>query len=120
MDNGAGTPLAALMHGALELMRELEQVLREGGFTPGLVVAPPPLQQGLETTWILAVPEAEAAGAREILSAHFDGTLAADGLSPVRTVVDRDAAETDCPACGAHFATSEPRCPDCGLNLALD
>ncbi len=33
-------------------------------------------------------------------------------------VVDFDAAETECPACGTKFATNDQRrCPDCGLNF---
>jgi uncharacterized OB-fold protein len=37
--------------------------------------------------------------------------VAADGM------VDLDAAEARCPACGALFATSAARCPGCGLRF---
>ena len=33
-------------------------------------------------------------------------------------VVDLDAAENDCPACGERFTTGAARCPGCGLRLA--
>jgi tRNA(Ile2) C34 agmatinyltransferase TiaS len=34
-----------------------------------------------------------------------------------RRVVDFDAQEAECPACGTKFATTSKRCPDCGLNF---
>lgn len=49
---------------------------------------------------------------------HLDRLVAREGL-PVRDMVcDLDAAETQCPACLATFATAGvTRCPDCGLNF---
>ena len=32
-------------------------------------------------------------------------------------VVDHNAAEITCPACGTTFATGPQECPDCGLGL---
>jgi rubrerythrin len=32
-------------------------------------------------------------------------------------VIDLDAAENDCPACGRRFAGHPARCPGCGLRI---
>ncbi|MDA0375154.1 MAG: hypothetical protein O2865_15330 [Planctomycetota bacterium] len=48
---------------------------------------------------------------------HQELGLTATELAAAHAVVDFDAAETDCPACGTRFATTATRCPDCGLNF---
>jgi len=45
-----------------------------------------------------------------------------EGMSPeeraaAEKVVDLDAEEIECPACGHRFASGPERCPDCGLRL---
>jgi predicted amidophosphoribosyltransferase len=48
---------------------------------------------------------------------HEERHLTPTERSAARAVVDFDAAEATCPACGTQFPTSATRCPDCGLNF---
>ena len=48
---------------------------------------------------------------------HEERGMSETERAAARTVVDFDAAETTCPACGTSFATDATRCPDCGLNF---
>ena len=44
--------------------------------------------------------------------------VAQEGLRSSSESADFDADETNCPACGAQFATAgAERCPDCGLRF---
>ncbi len=45
------------------------------------------------------------------------GGIKAGAVSP-EAVYDTNRPEAVCPACGTHFPTSSPACPDCGLCFA--
>jgi hypothetical protein len=47
----------------------------------------------------------------------MDRGLDPQALSRARTVADFDADEVECPACGARFAPTSSRCPECDLNF---
>lgn len=69
------------------------------------------------TTLDLMVRKEEASDAYHLVQAALDKTRALDDhdLSGCDTVVNMDAGETTCPACGFTFQTSTTTCPDCGL-----
>ena len=52
-----------------------------------------------------------------MIQVHEDRGLSDVERSAARAVVDFDAPEAACPACGTTFPTSSTRCPDCGLNF---
>jgi tRNA(Ile2) C34 agmatinyltransferase TiaS len=43
--------------------------------------------------------------------------LSEEERAAAEAVVDLDAAENDCPACGATMPGGAARCPDCGLRF---
>jgi len=48
--------------------------------------------------------------------AWYQGASDAERLA-AQSVIDHNAAEMTCPACGTTFATGPSECPDCGLSL---
>ena len=52
-----------------------------------------------------------------VLKQHEESRMSDDELAAASHAVDFDADEATCPACGAAFATTHTRCPDCGLNF---
>jgi uncharacterized protein (UPF0212 family) len=69
------------------------------------------------TTLDLMVRKEDAQDAYHLVQASLDQTRALDDhdLSCCDTVVNMDAGEAICPACGFTFQTSTSTCPDCGL-----
>ena len=69
------------------------------------------------TTLDLMVRKEDASDAYHLVQASLDKTRALDDhdLSGCDAVVDMDAGEATCPACGFTFQTSTTTCPDCGL-----
>ena len=56
--------------------------------------------------------------AHRIYEEHCDRMVEQEGLRTSSEAADFDADETNCPACGAQFATQgAERCPDCGLRF---
>lgn len=59
--------------------------------------------------------------ARELLDAHERSRLSDEERAALdaaaAAVIDFDAAELTCPACGHTFPTGPNECPDCGLFL---
>lgn len=52
-----------------------------------------------------------------LIQEHEDRGLTEQELAAARSVVDFDADEATCPACGTAFPTSTTRCPECDLNF---
>ncbi|NNF05548.1 MAG: hypothetical protein HKN21_02190 [Candidatus Eisenbacteria bacterium] len=48
---------------------------------------------------------------------HWHENASPEELRAASHVVDHNAAEITCPACGMIFATGPKECPDCGLGL---
>lgn len=65
----------------------------------------------------LAVASQQVPEAAQALREHEESGLDQTALEAKRHVVDFDAPEAVCPACGTNFATTSARCPDCGLNF---
>jgi rubrerythrin len=59
--------------------------------------------------------------ARRLLAAHLQAGLSEQERAAIAAaaaaVIDFDAPEMTCPACGFAFATGPKECPDCGLFL---
>lgn len=51
------------------------------------------------------------------MQAMREAEMSRTELAAARHVVDFDAAEAQCPACGTRFPTTVRRCPECGLNF---
>ena len=106
--------MQVLFRGKATLLREIAQVLTDGG----VAVATGPVPGGWEPAVWLAVAGPDVSRAMELHRAHLEHMVRKQGL-PVRDVVcDLDAEETQCPACLTTFKTAGvTRCPDCGLAL---
>ncbi len=106
--------MQVLFRGKAALLREIAQVITEGG----IKVATGPIPGGWEPQAWLAVAGPDAPRAMALHHAHLEAMVKKQGL-PVRNVVaDLDAEETQCPACLTKFKTAGvTRCPDCGLNF---
>ena len=65
----------------------------------------------------LMVRKEDAADGYHIVQATLDQSRALDDhdLSGCDTIVDMNAGQATCPACGFTFQTSTTTCPDCGL-----
>lgn len=53
-----------------------------------------------------------------MIRAFEDAGLDPEAVARSRAVVDFDADEATCPACGTTFTTDATRCPECGLRFA--
>jgi predicted amidophosphoribosyltransferase len=63
------------------------------------------------------VASRDVALAQRAVEAHWEADLSAEARERSRAVIDLDAEENACPACGAQFRTSAGRCGDCGLRF---
>ena len=63
------------------------------------------------------VASSDVARATSAYEARWEASIGEAARGHARTVVDLDAEENLCPACGASFRTAEGRCGDCGLKL---
>ena len=106
--------MQVLLRGKAPMVREIGQVLAEGG----IPYATGPLPGGWEPTAWLAVAGPDVQRAMQLHREHLEQMVRKQGL-PVRDVVcDLDAEEAQCPACLTKFRTAGvTRCPDCGLAL---
>lgn len=106
--------MQVLFQGKAAQLREIAQVLSEGGVR----VATGPVPGGWEPKAWLAVAGPQVAQAMDLHRAHLEQMVRKEGL-PVRDVVaDFEAEETQCPACLTKFKTAGvDRCPDCGLHF---
>ena len=48
---------------------------------------------------------------------HLQSYISPEEQAAADCVINFDAAEMTCPACGTRFATGPSECPDCGLFL---
>jgi len=67
--------------------------------------------------YLLAVTSADGSRANQLLEEAWAAQASAAERRAAACVIDSNAAEITCPACGATFATGVSECPDCGLNL---
>lgn len=56
--------------------------------------------------------------AQRAVEAHWEAGLDEGARAQANAVVDLDAEENLCPACGTPFRTAAGRCGECGLKLA--
>jgi hypothetical protein len=107
--------LTIVARATTEFVRELRAVLERNGLASWTGLLPP--EPGRPQNGWLAVAAADQARAQELIDAHHDSMIEDErGREATRRAADFDAAETECPACGARFATAgAQRCPDCGL-----
>lgn len=63
------------------------------------------------------VASPDTVAAQRAVERHWEAGLDPETRRLANLVVDLDAEENECPACGARFATAAGRCPDCGLNF---
>ena len=104
--------VAVIARGEPAELEELAGILEAAG-VPHDIVAPP----GSPGLFLVTPPEA-ALAANEAIADHRDQELPEEHRAANLGVVDLDAEEAVCPACGAPFATAAvTECPDCGLNL---
>jgi hypothetical protein len=68
-------------------------------------------------TFALAVAGSDALAAEGLVRDLWAAELDPGALAAAERTVDMDSAEALCPACGATFDTSEPRCSGCGLRF---
>ena len=110
--------VAIVAQGAADYLKELAAVLTSAD-VPHDIVAPPGCEPGsCGPALLLVTPPDALANARAAIETHWNSELADDERVAVETVVDFDAEETTCPACGTAFPTSgAERCPECGLNF---
>jgi hypothetical protein len=73
---------------------------------------------GAPQLYHLALLPEDVEPARLTLERRRQQMLEREGLQPSEGIVDLDAAEITCPACGHRFAKA-PECPDCGLFLGV-
>ena len=66
---------------------------------------------------LLQIRKTDTAGAMEVLAKDFvtSTSLKSHDLSNAEAVIDLNAAETLCPACGCMFSPTVGACPECGL-----
>ncbi len=105
--------MQVLFQGKATMLREIAQVLADGGVRTVTGPVPP---GGWEPRAWLAVAGPDVQRALQLHREHLEQMVRKEGL-PVRDVVtDLDAEETQCPACLTTFRTKDvTRCPDCGL-----
>ncbi len=63
----------------------------------------------------LAVASQVAQEGARLIRAHFDADLSAEQLAAANAVIDLDAQEGSCPACGSPIVPGGMRCSSCGL-----
>ena len=66
---------------------------------------------------MLAVASDDAQRAIKALRDEWYDKASEDERAAAVAVVDHNASEITCPACGTVFASGPPECPDCGLGL---
>lgn len=66
---------------------------------------------------MLAVASAEGPRAAQALYDAWYAQASEAERRAATSVIDHNAAEITCPACGTTFATGPAECPDCGLGL---
>jgi uncharacterized OB-fold protein len=66
---------------------------------------------------LLAVASIEAERAVQALRAAWYDRASKEEQAAAEAVVDHNASEITCPACGTTFAPGTPECPDCGLGV---
>ena len=114
-DKKAAENLTVVARAATEFVRELRTVLERDGLQSWTGLLPP--EPGRPQYGWLAVAAADRDRALQLIDAHHDTMIEDErGREATKRAADFDAAEAECPACGARFATAgAQRCPDCGL-----
>ena len=110
--------VAIVAQGAADYLKELAAVLTSAD-VPHDIVAPPGCEPGsCGPALVLVTPPDALSDARAAIEVHWNAQLADDERAAAETVVDLDAAEATCPACGTPFPTNDAsRCPEGGLNF---
>ena len=82
-------------------------------------IIPPPPDLGLPPgqIFLLVVPEDRGDDAEALIEEAWREEVGSEGHQAAVRVADFDGETTECPACGEIFATTEQRCPECGLNF---
>ena len=66
---------------------------------------------------MLAVAGEHAHAAAKLIDEEFLDGLDPEARQAAGAIIDLDADENACPACGGKLASIPGRCPDCGLNI---
>ncbi len=112
-----GTTLFA--EGGVPALGAMCAFLRSAGIDAALVRPPADCSTGCSPKVWLAVATPQLAEAARVLQEQKEQEerqLDEAGRAAAQ-IVDFDAAEATCPACGTAFATTSTRCPECGLNF---
>jgi hypothetical protein len=110
--------MVEIRKGGLQDIKYLQKILA-AEMIPSLVVS----EEGncskgcCGTEMLLQIRKTDTSFAMEILARDFvkSTSLKSHDLSNAEAVIDLNAAETLCPACGCLFSPTVGACPDCGL-----
>lgn len=109
--------VAILAEAGLRELKKKQQVLREAGIEAG-IIRPPEAQckTCALKLWLAVAPE-DLERAAAALQADWYRNATPEERQAASLVVDHNAPEITCPACGATFPTGPSECPSCGLAL---
>lgn len=109
--------VAVLAEAGLRELKEKQRVLHEAGIEAGIIRPPNAACTTCALKLWLAVPPEDAERAVAALQADWYRKATPEQRRAAAEVVDHNAPEITCPACGATFATGPTECPSCGLAL---
>ncbi|MFQ5586396.1 MAG: hypothetical protein ACE5GF_06215, partial [Thermodesulfobacteriota bacterium] len=98
----------AIKEGAKGLIFELHHVLIEKGYPCRVIPSPGATPGKCGETFLLIVPEEEAASAAQCLKEH------SHEMHPELKQSEELAEQGRCPACGFDVGADAKECPDCG------
>ena len=111
-------PLAVIRKGSVNDLKNLQKILMAEG-VPSMLASD---SSGCGKSCcgpelLLHIREQDVPAASKILARDFIRSTALDShdLSNATAVIDVQAAETTCPACGCVFSPTVGACPECGL-----
>ncbi len=113
-----GDEMVDIRKGGLQDIKYLQKILA-AELIPSLVVSDEDnCKKGCcGPEMFLQIRKADTAGAMEVLARDFvkSTSLKSHDLKNAEAVIDLNAAETLCPACGCLFSPTVGACPECGL-----
>lgn len=118
MSIDADDSVATIRKGSVVELKSLQKALAAEGIPSLLVNESEQCGRGCCAPEIsLQIRETDFDGAADIMSREFIRSTALDthDLSNAAAVIDVQAAQTTCPACGCRFSPTVGACPDCGL-----
>lgn len=110
--------LVAIRKGSVNDLKNLQKILAGSGVPSLLASDSESCGKGCcGPELFLQIREVDADTATEILAKDFIRSTALDShdLSNAAAVIDVQASQTTCPACGCKFSPTVGACPECGL-----